>query len=37
MFSALYGTFFSFQMHFKMLSAICVNLDQYKILPSGNG
>ena len=28
---------FSFQMHFKMSSAICVNLDQSKILLSGNG
>ena len=36
MFSTLYGTYFSFQMHFKM-SAICVNLDQSKILLSGNG
>ena len=26
---------FSFQMHFKILSAICVNLDQSKILSSG--
>ena len=24
-------------MHFKMSSAICFNLDQSKILPSGNG
>ena len=23
-----YGTYFSFEMHFKMLSAICFNLDQ---------
>ena len=29
--------FFSFQMHFKMSSAICFNLDQSKILSSGNG
>ena len=28
---------FSFQMHFKMLSAICFSLDQSKILSSGNG
>ena len=28
---------FSFQMHFKMLSAIYSNLDQYEILSSGNG
>ena len=37
MFSTLYGTYFPFQMHFKMLSAICFNLDQSKILTSGNG
>ena len=37
MFSTLYGTYFSFQMHFKMSSAICFNLDQSKILLSGNG
>ena len=37
MFSALYGTYFSFQMHFKKSSAICFNLDQSKILSSGNG
>ena len=37
MFSTLYGTYFSFQMHFKMSSAICFNLDQSKILSSGNG
>ena len=36
MFSTLYGTYFPFQMHFKM-SAICFNLDQCKILSSGNG
>ena len=35
MFSTLYGTYFSFQMHFKMLSAICFNLDRSKILSSG--
>ena len=28
MFSTLYGTYFSFEMHFKMLSAIGFNLDQ---------
>ena len=32
-----YGTYFSFEMHFKMSSAICFNLDQSKILSSGNG
>ena len=37
MFSILYGTYFSFEMHFKMLSAICFNLDHSKILLSGNG
>ena len=37
MFSTLYGTYFSFEMHHKMLSAICFNLDQSKILSSGNG
>ena len=37
MFSTLYGTYFSFGIHFKMLFAICFNLDQSKILPSGNG
>ena len=37
MFSILYGTYFSFQMHFKMSSAICFNLNQFKILSSGNG
>ena len=34
--STLYGTYFSFQMDFKMSSAICFNLDQSKILSSGN-
>ena len=29
--------YFSFYMHFKMLSAICFNLDRCKILSSGNG
>ena len=28
---------FSFQMHFKMSSAIGLDLDQFKILSSGNG
>ena len=37
MFSTLYGMYFSFQMHFKILSAICFNLEQSKILLSGNG
>ena len=37
MFSILYGTYFPFEMHFKMLSAICFNSDQSKILSSGNG
>ena len=37
MFSTLYGTYFSFQMHFKMSSAICFNLDHSKIFSSGNG
>ena len=32
-----YGTYFSFYMQFKMSSAICFNLDQSKILSSGNG
>ena len=36
MFSTLYGTHFLFSMHFKMLSAICFNLDQSKVLSSGN-
>ena len=36
MFSTLYGTCFSFYMNFKMMSAICFNLDQSKILSSGN-
>ena len=36
-FSTLYGIYFSFQMHFKMSSAICLNLDQSKILSSGSG
>ena len=37
MFSTLYDTYFSFQMHFKISSAICFNLEQSKILLSGNG
>ena len=36
MFSILYGTYFSFQIHFKMSSAIYFNLDQSNILSSGN-
>ena len=36
MFSTLYGTYFLFQMHFKMSSAICFNLDLSKILSSCN-
>ena len=36
MFSTLYGTYISFQMHFKMSSTICFGLDQSKILSSGN-
>ena len=34
MFSTLYGTYFSFQMYFKMSSAICFNLNPSKILLS---
>ena len=37
MFSTLYGTYFTFEMHFKMSYAICFNLDRSKILSSGNG
>ena len=37
MFSILYGTYFSFQMHFKMSAFFFLNLDQPKILSSGNG
>ena len=37
MFSTLYGTYFPFQMYFKMSSAICFNLDQSEMLSSGNG
>ena len=36
MFSTLYGTYFSFQIHIKMLCAICFILRQSKILSSGN-
>ena len=32
MFSILYGTYFSFEMHIKMSSAVRFNLDQSKIL-----
>ena len=37
MFSTLYGSYFSFQMHFNISSASCFNFDQSKILSSGNG
>ena len=37
MFFTLYGSSFSFGIHFKLSSAICFNLDQSKILSSGNG
>ena len=37
MLSTLYGIYFPFWMHFEMSSAICFNLDQSKILLSGNG
>ena len=37
MFSTLYGSYFPFYMHFKISSAIFFNLDQSKILSSGNG
>ena len=37
MFSTSYGTYFSFQVHIKMSSAIYFNSDQSKILSSGNG
>ena len=37
MFSTVYDTSFSFQMHFEMSSVICFNLNQSKILSSGNG
>ena len=36
MFSTLYDAYFAFQMHFKMSSVIRSDLDQYKILSSGN-
>ena len=37
LFSSLYGSNFSFYMHFEMSSAICFNLGQFKILSSGYG
>ena len=37
MFSTLHGTYFSFQMHFKMSSVTCFDLDQSKILSYDNG
>ena len=37
MLSSYRALYFSFQMHFKMSSAICFNLDQSRILSSGNG
>ena len=37
MFSTPYGTYFSFEVHFEVSSAICFNLDQSKIFLSGNG
>ena len=37
MFSTLYDTYFSLSMHFKMSSAISLNLDQSKNFSSGNG
>ena len=37
MFSTLYCTYFPFQMHAQMSSAVCFNLDQPKILLSGSG
>ena len=36
MFPSLQGTYFLFQMHFKMSPEICFNLDQSKILSSDN-
>ena len=35
LFSIVYGTYFSFEMHFKMSTAIYFNLDKSKILSSG--
>ena len=35
--STLYGTYFSFQMHFKTSPTNCFNLDQSIILSFGNG
>ena len=37
MFSTLYGTYFPFYMHFKMLSVIRFNLEQSKNVSFGNG
>ena len=37
MLSTLFSTYFPIQMHLKVSSAICFNLDQSKILSSGNG
>ena len=37
MFSTLFGTYLLLQIHIKMSSAICFNLDLSKILLSGNG
>ena len=37
MFSTLCGTYFLFQMPFKVSSAVGFNLDQSKVLSSGNG
>ena len=36
MFSPLFGTYFSLKMDFQ-ISAICFNLDESKVLSSGNG
>ena len=36
MFPIQYGTYFSFQMHFELSSAICFSLDQSEIFSSGN-
>ena len=35
--STQYGTFFHFKRTLEMSSAVCFNLDQSKILSSGNG
>ena len=37
MFSTVCGTYFPFVMHYKMMYALCFNLDQSKILSPGNG